>query len=153
MDRTIESTYKAFKGIFTYYLQRGFQITIVTTDGEFAPLQRLMIDLPGSQTLNLASANEHKPFIERCIQVVKERVRCIRHSLPFATIPKVMVTYMIFYAIKLLNYFPAKGGVSNFYSPKAILSGEAVHYKYYCMPFGSYCQVHEENAPRNRMTA
>jgi hypothetical protein len=112
-----------------------------------------MIELPGSPTLNLASANEHEPFIERRIRVVKERVRCIRHSLPFNSIPKVMVTYMIFYAVKLLNYFPAKGGVSDFYSPKAILSGEAVHYKYYCMPFGSYCQVHEENAPRNSMAA
>jgi hypothetical protein len=152
-DRTIETTYKAFKGIFIYYLQRGFQITVVTADGEFAPLQQLMVELPGSLMLNLASANENEPYMERRIWVVKEWVRCICHSLPFTSIPKVMVTYMIFYAVKLLNYFPAKGGAPDFYSPKAILSGEAVHYKYYNMPFGSYCQVQEENAPRNSMDA
>ena len=59
-DRTIKSMYKAFKGIFTYYLQRGFQITVITADGEFAPLQQLMVELPGSPTLNLASASEHE---------------------------------------------------------------------------------------------
>lgn len=58
---------------------------------------------------------------------------------------------MVFYVIKLLNYFTAKGGVSNQYSPKAILSGKLVHFKYYTMPFGTYCQVHEEVTPWNSM--
>ena len=109
--------------------------------------------LPGSLILNLASANKHKPYIERRIWVVKEQVRCVQHSLPFQSIPRVMTIYMVFYAVKLLNYFPAKGGVSDYYSPKAILADETVQYKYYCMPFGSHCQVHEENAPRNSMNA
>ncbi len=33
------------------------------------------------------------------------------------------------------------------------MSREQIHYKYYSMPFGSYCQVHEENLPRNNMAA
>ena len=60
---------------------------------------------------------------------------------------------MIFYAVKLLNYFPVKGGVSDTLSPKAILSGEVVHYKYYSMPFGTYCQIHEEDGLRKSMAA
>ena len=48
--------------------------------------------------------------------------------------------------MKLLNYFPVKGGVFDQFSPKAILTGELVHYKYYLMPFGTYCQIHVEDA-------
>jgi hypothetical protein len=98
----------------------------------------------GAPRLNLASANKHELFIEHCICVVKERVRSIHHSLPFQTIPKVILTHMVFYVVKLLNYFPVKGGVSEVYGPKAIILGEVLDFKKKSLPFGSYCQVHEE---------
>ena len=60
---------------------------------------------------------------------------------------------MIFYVVKLLNYFPVKGGVSGYYSLKVILAVELVHYKYYSMPFGTYCQIHAEDTPCNSMLA
>ena len=53
---------------------------------------------------------------------------------------------MVFYAVKLLNYFPVKGGVSEVFGPKAIMSGEVLDFKTFSLPFGSYCQVHEENS-------
>ena len=37
----------------------------VHADGEFAPLQALIHDMPGGPMVNLASANEHVPEIER----------------------------------------------------------------------------------------
>jgi hypothetical protein len=54
--------------------------------------------------------------------------------------------HMVFYAVKLLNYFPAKGGVSEIYGPKTIIimSGEIIDFKIFSLPFGTYCQVHEE---------
>jgi hypothetical protein len=58
---------------------------------------------------------------------------------------------MVFYAVKLLNYFPVKGGVSEIYSPKAIMSGEVLDFKKISLPFGSYCQVHEEKLPCNSL--
>ena len=60
---------------------------------------------------------------------------------------------MIFYVVKLLNRFPVHGGVSDQFSPKAIMVGEIVKYKFYSMPFGTYCQIHEEDAPCNSMSA
>ena len=33
------------------------------------------------------------------------------------------------------------------------MSGERINYKHYCIPFGSYCQVHKEDGPRNSMAA
>jgi hypothetical protein len=71
-DRTILQIFKAFKEIYQYYLQRGFHITTVHADGEFAPLKTLIEAMPGGPMVNLASANEHVPEIERRIQVVKE---------------------------------------------------------------------------------
>ena len=152
-SRKSEEIEKAFVDMFQYYLQRGFQITTVLADGEFTFLESLMNKLPGAPKLNLASANEHEPFVERRIRVVKERARAARHTLPFKTMPTKLVTHMVMYVVKLLNYFPAKGGVSDYYSPKAIMAGEIIHYKYYSMPFGTYCQVHENESPRNSLAA
>ena len=136
-DQRSNTIFKALKGIVLYYFQCGFQVTVVTADGEFASLQECMVKLPGVPHLNHASASKHKPYIKRQIHVVKERVHAIRHSLPFMHFPKQLTIYMIFCVVKLLNYFPVKGGVSDQFSPNAILARELVHYKYYFMPFGS----------------
>ena len=40
-----------------------------------------------------------------------------------------------------------KGGVSETYGPKAVMSGEVLDFKKISLPFGSYCQVHEEKLP------
>ncbi len=85
-------------------------MTFIMGDMEFASLEQFTNLLMGAPWLNLMSANKHEPFIEHCIRVVKERVWSIQHSLPFQTIPKIIRTHMVFYAIKLLNYFLAKGG-------------------------------------------
>ncbi len=152
-NRSLGEIFKALKGIFYYYLQRRFRITFITGDGEFSSLEQFTNMLVGAPRLNLTSANEHEPFIECRIRVVKERVRSIRHSLPLQTIPKTILTHMVFYAVKLLNYFPVKGGVSEIYGPKALMSGEVLDFKKISLPFGSYCQVHEEKLPRNSLAS
>jgi hypothetical protein len=63
-DRTVPQIFMAFKEIYQYYLQRGFRITTVHADGEFAPLKVLIKSLPGGPMVNLASPNEHVPEIE-----------------------------------------------------------------------------------------
>jgi hypothetical protein len=65
VDRTVPQIFMAFKEIYQYYLQRGFHITTVHADGEFAPLKVLIKSLPGGPMLNLASPNEHVPEIEQ----------------------------------------------------------------------------------------
>ncbi len=73
-DRSLDQIFKALKGIFYYYLQQGFRVTFITGDGEFASLEQFTNLLMGVPWLNLTSANEHEPLIERRISVVKERV-------------------------------------------------------------------------------
>jgi hypothetical protein len=150
-DPKMETIFKAFEGIFKYYFLRGFQLMVVTGDGGFKPPDKFMVDLPGAPCLNLTAANEHEPYIKRKIRVIKERVRAVRHSLPFSNIPAQITRHMVFFVTKLLNFFPVKGGISDQYSPKAIMSGEIINYRQYCLPFGSYFQVHEEDLPRNSM--
>ena len=123
-------------------------------DKEFAPLKPLIAAMPGGPYVNLTSANEHVPDIERRIRVVKERSCATRHGLPFQRIPQLMVTHMVLLVVKMLNYFPPKGGVSTHISPKKIMSGKTLDYKkHLSLSFGQYCQVHEEETPRNNQIA
>jgi hypothetical protein len=61
-----------------------------------------------------------------------------------------MTIHMVFIAVKLLNHFPPKGGISDTVSPKTIMTGETLDYKkHFSLQLGQYCQVHEEDTPRN----
>jgi hypothetical protein len=108
-DRTVTAIFKAYEEIHKFYLNRGFHINTLHVDGEFAPLQATIQSMPGGPKVNLTSADEHVTEIEQRIRVVKERARSSRHSLPFNGIPKLLTIYIVFKAVKLLNYFPQKG--------------------------------------------
>jgi hypothetical protein len=152
-NRTVPHIFKAFKEIYQYYLQQGFRITVLHADGEFVPLKLLIESMPGGPMVNLASANKHVPEIERRIRVVKERCRSSRHNLPFQRIPKLLTIRIVFNSVRMLNFFPMKGGISENLSPKTIMSGEVLDYKkHLCLQIGQYCQVHEEETPSNSRT-
>jgi hypothetical protein len=56
--------------------------------------------------------------------------------------------------VKLLNFFPTKGGFSDTLSPKTIMSREKLDYKkHLSLQLGQYCQVHEKENPRNSQIA
>jgi hypothetical protein len=123
---------------------------MVHTDGEFTSLKVLIESQPGGPMVNLASPNEHVPEIKRQIWVVKEWSRAAHHSLPFQRIPKLLMIHIVLNAVKMLNFFPKNGGISDTLSPKTIMSGETLDYKkHLSLQVGQYCQVHEEDTPRN----
>ena len=132
-NQSLGEIFKALTGIFYYYLQRGFRIIFITGDGEFASIEQYTNLLMGAPQLNLTSANEHEPSIECRIWVVKEHVQSIHHSLPFQKLSKIILMHMVFYAVKLLNFFPVKGGISEIYGPKGIMSGEALDFKIFSL--------------------
>ena len=149
-DRKVDTIFKAFKEVYMYYLQRGFRIETVLTDGEFEPLKPLIQSIPYGPRVNVSSKSEHVPDIERRIRVVKERGRAMRHGMPFSRIPRLLTIHIVFQSVKMLNYFPTKGGVSATLSPMTIMSGEVLDYKKHLrLQIGQYCQVHEEDVPRN----
>ena len=153
-NRKLETILKAVMSIVSLYKRRGFRIETIHADREFEPLAELIESHPRGPSVNLASANEHVPEIERRIRVVKERTRAVRHSLPFKRMPKMMTANMVLHVVRQLTFFPGKGGISANLSPRMIMMGESLDFKkHLSLQFGEYCQVHEEDTPRNSQTA
>jgi hypothetical protein len=54
--------------------------------------------------------------------------------------------HIVLNAVKMLNFFPTKGGVPDTLSPKTIMSGETLDYKkHFSLQVGQYCQVCKED--------
>jgi len=152
VNRQVPTIFEAFKQVFRLYKTRGFQTKYLLVDGEFAPLKDMIEGLPGGPTVNLATANEHVPEIERRIRVVKERVRALRLGLPFSRLCKMLIVHLVFYATQMINCFPVSVGISKTVSPMTLMTGQPLNYKrHLALAFGQYCQVHEEELPRNSL--
>ena len=67
---------------------------------------------------------EHVPLVERSIRTVKERNRATIHGNPFKLLPRVLIKSVVQECTRQLNFFPAKGGCSEYYSPREILHEE-----------------------------
>jgi hypothetical protein len=89
-NRKIAGVFAALREVFQAHHKRGFYITTVHGDSEFAPLQPFFDEMSQSPKLILAAKGDHVPEIERRIRVVEERCRAIRHSLPFNKIPLII---------------------------------------------------------------
>jgi hypothetical protein len=64
-------------------------------------LKPMIESMPNGPLVNLASANEHVPEIERRIRVVKERCRSCRHGLPFKQIPKLLTIHIVMNSVRM----------------------------------------------------
>ena len=76
------------KRILRRLRSRNFQITVVHGDNEFNVDSIKDACVPSN--FHISSKNEHIPVIERSIRIVKERVRCTSHSIPYVCYPKIM---------------------------------------------------------------
>ena len=147
-SRSKSSMDKAFDTVFQVYNKAGFRISKVYGDPEFEMMRNTFIDL--DIELNSASAQEHVPEVERAIRVIKERFRALYHRLPYQAIPKNMIIIGAMECARWLNFFPPKGGVSEYYSPHIIMMGKAIDYNKHCTTaFGTYVQALTENNPTN----
>ena len=65
-----------------------------------------------------------------------------------------MLIKMVYKAIKWINAFPPKDGISDILSPRAIMMGTQLNFKSDCqLAFGTYVQVHQEPSPTNTQEA
>ena len=136
-------------------MSRGFRITTLLCDGEFAPLKDLIDEgMSGGPVVNLTSANEHVPGIERQIRNVKNKVRSARYGLPYERMSKMLTTRLVLHTVRMMNYFVPKGGISSVYSPRTLVSGETLDWKKnFSIQVGQYAQVAEHEQPRNSQAA
>jgi len=144
---------QALKEIITIYNKAGFRITKIRGDNEFQPLKDIMFDEFGIN-MNFANPQEHVPEAERNNRVIQERGRANFHRLPYKQITKTMTKILVMEAAKRLNFFPAKQGISQQYSPRMILHQKHLDYSKHCKyTFGTYIQAHDEPNPTNDLSA
>ncbi len=91
--------------------------------------------------------------IERKIWVIKEQVHAVIYSLLVNALPPVVLVNAVLFVTKQLSLLPVKGGISTQFSPKQIMTGKVVHFKFCSVPFSQYCQISEEGTPRNSLAA
>ncbi|CAJ1945818.1 unnamed protein product [Cylindrotheca closterium] len=72
-------------------------------------------------TMNYAAPGEHKPTIERSNQTLKGLFRAHDHQMVFKAIPKVLTIALLKHVTKVSNFYPAKEGISKYYSPHMIV--------------------------------
>ena len=74
------------------------------------------------------------------------------HWLPFDNMPTVMWEYLVVGVAERKNWFPAKTGVSDYYSPHVILKKESIDYNHHLkFCFGAYVIASDETKPQNSM--
>ena len=145
---TVPELRRALDTFLREYNKAGFRIGRIDCDNQFGPMFEEMED-DWEIELNLANPNDHVPAAERNNRTLKERIRTILHRLPFKYFPRLILRKAGEKATKALNMFPAAGGVSNYYSPYAIMTNKNVNYRDLKIPFGSYVQAYEESQPHN----
>ena len=148
-----EEYLKAFDKISRIYNDAGFRIKTFACDKAFEPIFEEVMDNPDLDIkLILVSAQAHVPEAERNNRTIKERFRTAFHRLPYKALPRVMIRTLAMVCTDQLNYFPMKGGVSQYYSPRVIMQLPALDYNaQFQFPFGAYVQAENETKPRNSM--
>jgi Reverse transcriptase (RNA-dependent DNA polymerase) len=98
---------------------------------------------------NFVAQGEHVPEAERNNRVIQERTRSAFHSMPYQAIPKILLKALVMECTRKLNFFPPKGGVSPYYSPRELVTNQRLHYSKQCtIPLLAYVQSAEDEQPR-----
>ena len=123
---------------------------MIAGDQEFASISDLVVQLPTAPKLDWAAASQHCGLIERNIRFLKDKIRSLRHSLPFEWVPGIMVVRMVLHILKFVNGFPRRGGVK-YYSSGEIMMDRRLNANDLKLSFVVYCQVAENVEPRNSL--
>jgi hypothetical protein len=152
-DLQFESHEKALRDVFKLYRRAGFKITVIEADLAFKPLLTELEQELGF-TSNFANPGDHVSEAERSIRTMKERIRAGYHRLPYKRLPRLLLKTLVVDTPKKINYFPAKGGISKYFSPRAILHQRKLDYLKHCaIPFGTAVQAQQptDNTTAGRM--
>ena len=74
------------------------------------------------------------------------------HNLPYRAIPKKISKFLVIQTIATLNYFPARYGISQYYSPQMIINKRVFNYDMHCKHYtGEYVLVHDDRQIKNNI--
>ena len=81
---------------------------------------------PGS--ISQVQMNTFHRFNTKSYSLRKEQY-LLGPAFPSTDPPKLLTIYTVFTVVRMINYFPFRGGVSAILSTKTIMSSETLHYK------------------------
>jgi hypothetical protein len=96
-----------------------FVVCDVHSDSKFDCLRTALRPI----ALNIVPPDNHVDEVERSIRTIKECLRSCVHGLPFKRLPKLFIHHMVGDAVRCLNSFPWRFGISSTLSPTAIVTG------------------------------
>jgi hypothetical protein len=138
----------SFEQVFKICATAGSVVQVAMMDIEFEKLKDLITNV----TLNTTAAREHVGEIEQKIRVIKERARGTMNTVPYATMPKLMVIKLLHYVVMWMNSFPVKSGISKKWSTREFIPRQKLDVKLHRKaPFGSYCKVRVDPDITNTM--
>ena len=144
-DHTAPTITSLVDSILKLYQWAGFQVMEVCADCKFKPVLPVFQDSGWSFMTNLANAEEHVPEAEHNNYILKEHIHATYHGIPYKMLPPTIFYYMVMETVAKLNYFPTKGGGSNYFSPREILHHGKLNHKKPCsVPLLSYVLTHDE---------
>ena len=146
-NRKSATILEAIKLTMAQYERRGFEIADIHADQEFKCIEK---KIPRSTKLEIVAEDDHVHEVERSIRATKECTRCNIHGLPYKRMPKIMIIELVSHAMRCLNQFPARDGVSKTMSPLSIVTGaNTPDYNKLKIEFGQYAQVHANDNVTN----
>ena len=82
--------------------------------------------------MEYTNAQDHQSVAERNNRTIKATFRVGYHRSGYPTMPKSMIIALAESCATKLNMFPAKHGISNYYSPETIITGRTLDYNKHC---------------------
>ena len=144
-DCTAPTIANLAESVLKSYMRASFKVKEVCADHEFKPILHIVQDSGWSFMTNLANAQEHVPEAKHNNHILKECIHVTYHGIPYKLLPRTVICYLVMETAAKLNYFPTKGGCSNYFSPWEILHHVKLDYKKHCsMPLLSYVLAHNE---------
>ena len=145
-DRYASTITKELRRVIHLYTIRGFTVTDVHGDHEFANVESTF----APTHFNIVAADGHVGEVERSIRTIKERFRAFAHGLPFRRLPLVLLKAIVTEVLRCLNHFPWAAGISPTLSPATIVTGcPRLNFQSLRLEFGSYVQLFDDFSPSN----
>ena len=143
--------YKCLDKILRIYNKGGYKISNITCNNGFKKIFE-KVDGKLDVSIEYTNLNNHKPHAEWNNRTIKNQVRMGLHRSTYKAIPQVMIKHLVVSCTDKFNLFPAKYGVSDYYSPETLVTGKVFDYLKHCQcKFGDYIQAQDYNDPHNDM--
>ena len=153
-SRTKTALYEGLDISLRKYNHAGYTIRVIACDGEFRPIFDPIKDALNVH-MNYTNPGDHEPHIERNNQYIKGLMRSTFHRMPYKRIPGILTEAVGERVTETSNFYPAKGGVSERYTPHMIIEQTPVDYSFeFQAETGSYVQAygHETNNSQRSRT-